>query len=51
MIRPMARQVLQAILRQIAIGINDGNPVALMDVLENQIPEKRRFPRTRFPTT
>ena len=36
-IRAMGRQVMQKVFRQIAVGINDGNALALMDVLEDEI--------------
>ena len=49
MICPMGRQVMQEFLREVTMGIDNGNPVALLDVLEDEVPQQSGFSRTRFP--
>lgn len=40
---------MQQLLRKIAMGIDDGDAVALLDVLENEILQQSGFSRTRLP--
>jgi hypothetical protein len=45
----MGRQVMQEFLREVAMGINDGNTVALLDVPEAEILQQSGFSRTGLP--
>jgi hypothetical protein len=49
MIRPMGRQLMQAFPREVAMGINNRDAVALLDVVEDKIPQQSGFSRTRLP--
>jgi hypothetical protein len=49
MIHPMGRQVMQEFLREVAMGVDNGDAVALLDVLEDEIPQQSGFSRTRLP--
>ncbi len=44
----MARNVVEYFLGQVPVRINQAHAVAELDVLDDQIAQKRRFPRTRL---
>jgi hypothetical protein len=48
-IGPPGRNVVQQLFGQVAVGVNDANSMSKGDVLDDQVPQERRFARTGFP--
>ena len=48
MIRPLRRDVVQQFLGQVAVRVNDANAVSKGDVLQDQVPQQRRFAGAGF---
>ncbi len=47
-IRPAGRNLAQQVLGKIAVGINDGDAVAPVDVLDDEVAKQGRLSRTRL---